>query len=95
MIASFRDEETELIWKGRFSKKIKLPSQLHNIARRKLRMVAAATTLDTLRVPPNNRLEALKGDREGQYSIRINEQWRICFKWQNGNAYEVEITDYH
>lgn len=58
-------------------------------------MVAAATTLDALRVPPNNRLEALKGDREGQYSIRINEQWRICFKWQNGNAYEVEITDYH
>jgi proteic killer suppression protein len=95
MIASFRDEETELIWKGRFSKKIKLPSQLHNIARRKLRMIAAATTLDTLRVPPNNRLEALKGDREGQWSIRINEQWRICFKWQNGNAYEVEITDYH
>lgn len=95
MIASFRDEEAELIWKGRFSKKIKLPSQLHNIARRKLRMIAAATTLDTLRVPPNNRLEALKGDREGQWSIRINEQWRICFKWQNGNAYEVEITDYH
>jgi proteic killer suppression protein len=95
MIASFRDEETELIWKGRFSKKIKLPSQLHNIARRKLRMIAAATTLDTLRVPFNNRLEALKGDREGQWSIRINEQWRICFKWQNGNAYEVEITDYH
>lgn len=58
-------------------------------------MIAATTTLDTLRVPPNNRLEALKGDREGQYSIRINEQWRICFKWQNGNAYEVEITDYH
>jgi proteic killer suppression protein len=95
MIASFRDEETELIWKGRFSKKLKLPSQLHNIARRKLRMIAAATILDTLRIPPNNRLEALKGDREGQYSIRINEQWRICFKWQNGNAYEVEITDYH
>jgi len=58
-------------------------------------MIAAATILDTLRIPPNNRLEALKGDREGQYSIRINEQWRICFKWQNGNAYEVEITDYH
>ena len=95
MIVSFRNEETELIWKGRFSKKIKLPSQLHNIARRKLRMVAAATTLDTLMVPPNNRLELLKGDRKGQWSIRINEQWRICFKWQNGNAYEVEITDYH
>jgi len=95
MIASFRDEETELIWKGRFSKKIKLPSTLHNIARRKLRMIAAATILDALRVPPNNRLEALKGNRAGQWSIRINEQWRICFKWQNGNVYEVEITDYH
>lgn len=58
-------------------------------------MIAAATILDALRVPPNNRLEALKGNREGQFSIRINEQWRVCFKWQNGNAYEVEITDYH
>lgn len=95
MIASFKDEESELIWKGQFSKKIKLPSQLHNVARRKLRMIAAATTQGTLKVPPNNRLEALKGDREGQWSIRINDQWRICFKWQNGNAHEVEITDYH
>lgn len=58
-------------------------------------MIAAATILDALRVPPNNRLEALKGNRVGQRSVRINEQWRICFKWQNGNAYEVEITDYH
>lgn len=58
-------------------------------------MIAAATILDALRVPPNNRLEALKGNRVGQWSIRINEQWRICFKWQSGNAYEVEITDYH
>lgn len=95
MIVSFRDEEAELIWKGRFSKKIKLPSHLHNLARRKLRMISAATTLETLKAPPNNRLEHLKGDREGQWSIKINEQWRICFKWQNGNAYEVEITDYH
>jgi len=95
MIASFRDEETEFIWKGRFSKKIKLPVQLHNAARRKLRMIAAATTLETLRVPPNNRLEALKGKREGQWSIRINDQWRICFQWKNGNALDVEITDYH
>ncbi len=95
MIASFKDEETELVWKGRFSKKIKLPSQLHNIARRKLRMIAAAPTLDTLKVPPNNRLEALKGNRSGQWSIRINEQWRICFKWKNGSAFDVEITDYH
>ncbi len=95
MIASFKDKESELIWNGRFSKKIKLPSQLHNIARRKLRMIAAATTLEALKVPPNNRLEMLKGARGGQWSIRINDQWRICFKWKNGNAFDVEITDYH
>ena len=95
MIASFKDEETEFIWEGRFSKKIKLPVRLHNVARRKLRMIAAATTLETLRVPPHNRLEALKGNRAGQWSIRINDQWRICFQWENGNAFDVEITDYH
>jgi proteic killer suppression protein len=95
MIASFKDEETELIGKGRFSKKIKLPSQLHDIARRKLRMLAAATTIETLRVPPHNRLEALRGSRAGQWSIRINDRWRICFKWHDGSAIEVEITDYH
>src|SRR4030066_2241382 len=95
MIASFKDKESEIIWKGRFSKKIKLPSQLHNIARRKLRMIAAATALEALKVPPNNRLEALKGSREGQGSIRINDQWRICFRWKNGNVFDVEITDYH
>ncbi|OGW48431.1 MAG: plasmid maintenance system killer protein [Nitrospirae bacterium RBG_19FT_COMBO_42_15] len=95
MIASFKDKESEIIWKGRFSKKIKLPSQLHNIARRKLRMIAAATALEALKVPPNNRLEALKGSRDGQWSIRINDQWRICFKWKSGNAFDVEITDYH
>jgi proteic killer suppression protein len=95
MILSFRDEETELIWRGKFSKRIKLPMNLHNLARRKLRMIAAAVTLETLRVPPNNRLEALKGDRKRQWSIRINDQWRICFEWQNGSAHNVEITDYH
>jgi len=95
MILFFRDEETELIWIGRFSKKIKLPTNLHNLARRKLRMIAAAVTLETLRIPPSNRLEALKGDRKGQWSIRINDQWRICFEWQNGSAHNVEITDYH
>jgi proteic killer suppression protein len=95
MILYFRDEETELIWLGRFSKKIKLPTNLHNLARRKLRMIAAAVTLETLRVPPNNGLEALKGDRKGQWSIRINDQRRICFEWQNESAYNVEITDYH
>jgi len=95
MILSFRDEETEFIWKGQFSKKIKLPHSLHNIARRKLRMIAAATQIETLRAPPHNRLEPLKSNREGQWSIRINDQWRICFKWINGNASDVEITDYH
>ncbi len=95
MIVSFQNEITELIWKGRFSKKIKLPTQLHNLARRKLRMIAASTNLETLKVPPNNRLEQLKGKRKGQWSIRINDQWRICFKWQKDNAYDVEITDYH
>ncbi len=95
MILSFMDEKTELIWLGRFSKKIKLPTNLHNLARRKLRMIAAAVALETLRVPPNNRLEALKGDRKGQWSIRINDQWRICFEWKNESAYKVEITDYH
>jgi len=95
MIVSFRDDESELIWLGNFSKKIKLPTSLHNLARRKLRMIAAATALETLRVPPNNRLKRLSGNREGQWSIRINEQWRICFKWRDGSAHEVEITDYH
>ncbi|MCL4428905.1 MAG: type II toxin-antitoxin system RelE/ParE family toxin [Deltaproteobacteria bacterium] len=95
MIVSFKDDETEFIWKGQFSKKIKLPSNLQNIARRKLRMIAAATIIETLRIPPNNKLEALKGDREGQWSVRINDKWRICFKWQNSNAYEVEVIDYH
>lgn len=95
MIVSFRDEETELIWRGYFSKKIKLPTNLHNLARRKLRMIAAATALETLKIPPNNRLEPLKGRRKGQWSIRINDQWRICFRWQNGNVHDVEITDYH
>ncbi len=95
MIVSFRDEETELIWHGNFSKKIKLSASLHNVARRKLRMIAAANMLEILRIPPNNRLERLKGSKEGQWSIRINDQWRICFRWQDGNAREVEITDYH
>ena len=65
------------------------------MALRKLRMLDAATRLDDLRVPPGNRLEALKGDRAGQFSIRINDQWRVCFRWQDGHAYDVEIADYH
>ncbi|GBE06153.1 toxin HigB-1 [bacterium BMS3Abin10] len=95
MIVSFRGVEADYIWAGRFSKKLRLPTQLHNLARRKLRMIAAATDLEALKVPPNNRLEQLKGKRKGQRSIRINDQWRICFKWRNSNAYDVEITDYH
>jgi proteic killer suppression protein len=95
MIVSFKDEETQFIWMGCFSKKIKLPAALHNLARRKLRMLAAAITLDVLKVPPGNCLERLHTDREGQWSIRINDQWRICFRWKDGSAHDVEITDYH
>lgn len=95
MIVSFASEETRLIWEGAFSKKIRLPARLHDLARRKLRMLWAAPSLETLKVPPGNRLEALHGDRLGQYSIRINERFRICFRWEAGNALEVEIADYH
>ena len=73
----------------------RLPKDIQRLAVRKLEMLAAASTLDTLRVPPSNRLEKLKGDRSGQYSIRINDQWRICFAWRNGDALDVEIVDYH
>jgi len=93
MIKSFRCKETERIFHGRFSKK--LPQDLQRKAARKLNMIHAATRLETLRVPPSNRLEALTGDRAGQHSIRINDQWRICFVWRNGHAYDVEIADYH
>lgn len=93
MIISFCDKPTESIWQGQFARK--LPNQIQAIARRKLRMLNAAHTLDDLRIPPANRLEALAGDRAGQYSIRINDQWRICFVWSNGNAEWVEICDYH
>jgi proteic killer suppression protein len=82
MIASFRYEGTELIWIGRFSKKMKLPTQLQSLARQKLRMIAASPVLETLKVPPNNRLEQLKGKRKGQWSIRINDPGLICFTWQ-------------
>lgn len=72
-----------------------MPTEIHRTALRKLRMLNQARTLNDLRVPPGNRLEALKGDRHGQYSIRINERWRICFVWEQGDVYEVEIVDYH
>lgn len=93
MIRSFADKEVEQLWCGNPSRR--LPGGIQPIARRKLRMLAAAATLNDLRVPPANRLEALRGDRKGQYSIRINAQWRICFRWNEGDAYDVEIVDYH
>lgn len=93
MIKSFRDKETRKVWEGKRSRQ--LPVTIQAIARRKLRMLNNAQTLDDLRIPPANRLEALKGKRKGQHSIRINEQWRICFVWQDAAALNVEIVDYH
>jgi proteic killer suppression protein len=93
MILSFASKETEKIWRGNRSSK--LPLEIQSIARRKLRMLNNARNLTDLRIPPNNRLESLRGDRQGFYSIRINRQWRICFKWADGNVSEVEIIDYH
>ena len=93
MIAGFKDTEAERIWRGEFSRR--LPQEIQEIARRKLRMLNAARTLMDLRVPPANRLEALKGGRAGQFSIRINDQWRICFRFAAGQATDVEIVDYH
>ncbi len=93
MIKSFRDKETEKIFNRQRSRK--LPSDIQQIALRKLRMLNRSQSLQDLRVPPSNRLEKLLGDRQGQYSIRINNQWRICFIWQDSDAYNVEIVDYH
>ncbi len=93
MIKSFRSRETEKIWNGIRSKR--LPQNIQQIARRKLRMLNNARSINDLRVPPANRLEALRGNRKGQHSIRINDQWRICFVWMDGNAVNVEIVDYH
>jgi len=93
MIKTFKDRETQGIWEGRRSRR--LPNNIQRVARRKLRMLNNARTLDDLRVPPANRLEALKGKRKGQHSIRINDQWRVCFVWSNGDADKVEIVDYH
>ena len=93
MIRNFIDREAEKIWDGQSSRR--LPHGIQSIARRKLRMLNNAATLDDLRIPPANRLEALRGNRRGQHSIRINDQWRICFRWKNDEAYDVEIVDYH
>ena len=93
MLESIKSKETAKIWAG--IKSLRLPVEIQESARKKLRMLNNARDLKDLRIPPNNRLEALKGDREGLHSIRINSQWRICFIWKNGNAAEVEIVDYH
>ena len=93
MICSFKDREAEKIFRREFSRK--LPSDIQQIALRKLRMLNNVQTLQDLRSPLANRLEALHGDRAGQYSIRINQQWRICFVWANGDVLDVEIVDYH
>jgi len=93
MIESFKSNETAKIFNRQFSRK--LPQSIQKIAFRKLRMLNRSSTLNDLKVPLANRLEALSGRRKGQYSIRANDQWRICFKWEKGNAYDVEITDYH
>lgn len=93
MIKTFRNKTAEKIFNRQFSGK--LPHDVQRIARKKLVILDAAIDLNDLRIPPGNRLEMLKGDRKGQYSIRINDQWRICFKWYKGAAYAVEITDYH
>ena len=95
MIQSFADEETQKIWNGERSRR--LPHDIQDTALRKLRLLNAARQLADLRVPPGNRLEALKGDRRGQWSIRINDQWRLCFRWgaNQGGPADVEITDYH
>ena len=93
MIVSFRSKETERIWNLESVKKI--PLEVQKIGLRKLTMLNKSMSINDLRIPPANRLERLKGNREGQYSIRINDQWRICFEFDSGNAFGVEIVDYH
>lgn len=93
MIRNFADKEAEKIWDGTRSRR--LPADIQQAARRKLRMLNNAATLVDLRIPPANRLEALKGGRKGQHSIRINDQWRVCFRWKDGDIHDVEIVDYH
>jgi proteic killer suppression protein len=93
VIKSFADRETEALFLGQPVRR--LPPQIPRLALRKLLILDAADGVQDLRTPPGNRLEKLKGDRAGQYSIRINDQWRICFEWRDGDAYSVEMTDYH
>ncbi len=93
MIKTFADKETKQLFEKRVARRI--PADIQRVALRKLLQLHAAVELEFLRIPPGNRLESLKGDRAGQYSIRINDQWRICFNWHNSDAYDVEIVDYH
>lgn len=94
MIKNFADRETQILWETGKSRR-KRPPNLRQVALRKLLMLDSAAAVGDLYLPPGNRLEVLKGDRRGQYSIRINDQFRICFVWRDGHAYDVEITDYH
>ena len=93
MIISFSSKTTEKIWQG--EKVLRLPLEIQQIGRRKLRMLNNSHNITDLRIPPSNRLEKLKGNKKDFYSIRINNQWRIIFKWENNNSFEVEIIDYH
>lgn len=93
MIVNFNCRETEKIWKGLIS--LKLPNEIQHIIRRKLRILSNAKILRDLTIPPNNRLEGLKGKRKSEYSIRVNKQWRICFVWENSHAHDVGLEDYH
>lgn len=93
MIKSYRGKDAELVAAGYVAKR--LPADIQRTARRKLRALDNADQLDDLRLPPGNKLESLKGDRDGQHSIRINDQWRICFRWHGGDAHDVELVDYH
>jgi proteic killer suppression protein len=93
VIKSFKDRETQQIFTRQYSRR--LPPDIQQVALRKLRMLNNAHTLNDLQVPPANRLEKLAGDRAGQYSVRINDRWRVCFEWRDDDAYEVEIVDYH
>ncbi len=93
VIRSFKDKRSEAIFRGEFVKGVE--GKIQQRAREKLKYLDAAATLGDLRVPPGNQLEALKGDRKGQHSIRVNQQWRLCFRWNESDAFEVEIVDYH
>jgi toxin HigB-1 len=93
VIRTFADAETARIWSEEGSRR--LPTAIQHRALNKLALLNRAARLDDLRVPPGNRLEALRGDRQGQYAVRLNDQWRVCFRWESGDAYDVEICDYH